>query len=152
MGSPASSRSAIFAWAISRATTSGPDRASRVLTGSFASSARISAIGRLRSMGTTPGSTVSGIVSGRNRAGSVSSCSRNTPSRVILASAWRSAEQETRDRDRARGAMPWQPYHPHVVAEVLPTELRSDAEALGQAEDLLLQLKITKAVPARRTR
>ena len=37
----------------------------------------------------------SSVVSGRNRAGSVSSCSRKTPSAVILPSAWRSAEQET---------------------------------------------------------
>ena len=37
----------------------------------------------------------SSVVSGRNRAGSRSSCSRNTPSAVILPSAWRSAEHDT---------------------------------------------------------
>ena len=35
------------------------------------------------------------MTSGRNRAGSVSSCSRKMPSRVILPSAWRSAEHDT---------------------------------------------------------
>ncbi len=40
-------------------------------------------------------SRCSSVTSGRNRAGSVSSCSRNTPSAVILPSACRSAEQDT---------------------------------------------------------
>ena len=35
------------------------------------------------------------MVSGRYDAGSVSSCSRKTPSGVILPSAWRSAEHDT---------------------------------------------------------
>ena len=59
--------------------------------------------------------------------GSVSSCSRNTPSRVILPSAWRSAEQRHRDRDRAARAVARQADHAHVVAEVLAAELRADA-------------------------
>src|ERR1700691_6249625 len=81
---------------MSRATTIGPVRESRVLTGYFVSSARISAIGRLRSIATT--SVWSAAIeagSGRYCAGSVSSASRKTPSAVILPTACRSAEQET---------------------------------------------------------
>src|SRR5579863_8264270 len=99
MGSPASSRSAILACAMSRATTKGPVRATRVRTGYLVSSARISVIGRLRSTATTsPSSTAEDedeAGSGRYCAGSVSSCSRNTPSAVIFPSACRSAEQDT---------------------------------------------------------
>src|SRR5215470_10397507 len=80
---------------MSRATTSGPVSESRVATGCLVSSARISLIGRRRSIGTTSPVRSSVVVSGRYCAGSVSSCSRYTPSAVILASAWRSAEQET---------------------------------------------------------
>src|SRR3984957_20005982 len=96
MGSPASSRSAIFACAMSRATTIGPVSESRVFTGYFASSARISAIGRLRSIATTSvWSAATEAGSGWYWAGSVSSCLRKTPSAVILHSARRSAEQDT---------------------------------------------------------
>ncbi len=82
---------------MSRATTSGPVSDSRVFTGYFVSSARISSIGWFRSILTTSPSdaSCSSVVSGRNRAGSFSSCSRKTPSAVIFATAWRSAEQDT---------------------------------------------------------
>ncbi len=50
MSSPASSRSLILAWAMSRATTSGPVSDSRVFTGCLDSSARISGIGLVRSI------------------------------------------------------------------------------------------------------
>ena len=98
MSSPASRRSWILACAMSRATTSGPVSESRVLTGCCESVWRISDIGRFRSIRTTSSSEAdraSSVVSGRYFAGSVSSCSRKTPSAVILPSAWRSAEQET---------------------------------------------------------
>ena len=80
---------------MSRATTSGPVSASRVLTGYLVSSARISSIGRFRSIATTSPSSSAASRSGRYCAGSVSSCSRNTPSAVIFPSACRSAEQDT---------------------------------------------------------
>ena len=95
MPSPASSRSWILACAMSRATTSGPVSDSRVFTGCRDSSARISGIGRLRSICTTSPSSLSSVVSGRYFAGSRSSSSRKTPSAVILPSACRSAEQDT---------------------------------------------------------
>ncbi|CAM5699820.1 hypothetical protein SHIRM173S_04691 [Streptomyces hirsutus] len=82
---------------MSRATTSGPVRERRVFTGYLVSSARMASIGWFRSIWTTSpsDSRCSSVVSGRNRAGSRSSCSRKTPSAVIFATAWRSAEQET---------------------------------------------------------
>ena len=55
-------------------------------------------IGRLRSMCTAAAISMSSSrwsTSGRKRAGSRSSCSRNTPSLVILPLAWRSAEHDT---------------------------------------------------------
>ena len=85
----------ILAWAMSRATTIGPLSDSRVFTGYFDSSARISAIGRLRSTRTTSPPICSSMTSGRKWAGSVSNCSRYTPWAVILPSAWRSAEHDT---------------------------------------------------------
>src|SRR5512145_2693597 len=92
---PWSMRSFSFACAMSRATMSVPLSESRVLIGCFESVARISLIGRVRSISTTsPGSSWS-VGSGRYFAGFVSSCSRKTPSRVIFALIWRSAEQET---------------------------------------------------------
>src|SRR5580693_9006642 len=80
---------------MSLATTSGPVSDTRVRTGYLVSSARISAIGRFRSTATTSPSSSPASISGRYCAGSVSSCSRNTPSAVILPSACRSAEHDT---------------------------------------------------------
>src|SRR5262245_14203575 len=80
---------------MSRATTSGPVSESLVLIGYLDSSARISSIGADRSILTTSPSSSSASVSGKYLAGSVSSRSRNTPSPVILPSAWRSAEHDT---------------------------------------------------------
>ena len=81
---------------MSRATTSGPESDTRVCTGSVESWARICVhrpvevdLARRRPAGR------SADVSGRKRAGSGSSCSRKTPSGVILALAWRSAEHDT---------------------------------------------------------
>src|SRR5215510_5010576 len=65
IGSPAMSRSAIFACAISRATTSCPVSESLVATGCLVSSARISFIGRRRSIGTTSPARSSAAVSGQ---------------------------------------------------------------------------------------
>ncbi|MGX1314227.1 hypothetical protein RKD24_004346 [Streptomyces calvus] len=54
------------------------------------------------------------------------------------------------DGDRAGRAVPRQPDHAHVVAEVLAAELRADADLLRQLEDLLLQLLVPEAVAERR--
>jgi hypothetical protein len=86
------------------------------------------------------------VDSGQERAGSRSSCSRNTPSLVILPLAWRSAAARDRDGDRAARAVARQPDHAHVVAEVLAAELRADAEALRQLEHLALELEVAEAV------
>src|SRR5581483_8897465 len=80
---------------MSLATTSGPVSATRVRIGYRDNSARISAIGRLRSIATTSPDASSAPGSGRYCAGSVSSFSRNTPSAVIFPTACRSAEQDT---------------------------------------------------------
>ena len=42
--------------------------------------------------------------------------------------------------------MPWQPDHPHVVAEVLAAKLRADAGPAGDLQHLVLELTITEAV------
>ena len=131
--SPASRRSLILAWAMSRATTIGPVSESRVFTGYCDSSARISSIGRLRSMCTDVGSRGrSSVTSGRKRAGSVRAARGTRRPAVILPSAWRSAEHDTAMPDRARRAVAGQADHPHVVAEVLAAELGADAGRLGQ--------------------
>ena len=144
---PASSRSLILAWAMSRATTIGPVSITRVFTGYWLSVARISLIGRLRSMCTTSVSARSSwVVSGRKWAGSVSSCSRKMPSRVILPSAWRSALQLTAMPDRAARAVAGQADDAHVVAEVLAAELGADAGLLGELQHLALQLDVAEAV------
>ena len=56
-----------------------------------------------------------------------------------------------RDRHRARGAVAGQADHPHVVAEVLAAELGADAEALGEGEDVGLELEVAEAVAERRS-
>ena len=84
-----------MAWARSRATIIGPVSARRVRIGCLVSSARMSFIGRLRSISTTLPPSAASSTAGRKRAGSRSSSSRNTPSWVILPTACRSAEQET---------------------------------------------------------
>ena len=55
-------------------------------------------------------------------------------------------------RDRARRAMAGESHHADVVAEVLAAELRTDAERLGQLEDLLLELDIAEPVRCRGAR
>ena len=47
--------------------------------------------------------------------------------------------------DRARGAVARQADHPHVVAEVLASELRSDPRATRQLENLSLELVVPEA-------
>ena len=92
------------------------------------------------------------MVSGRYRAGSRSSCSRNTPSGVIFASACRSAEHDTAiatGQDApCRGSRTtrtsWQKY--------LPPNCAPMPNSLGQLEDLLLQLQVAEPVPERRSR
>ena len=95
IGLPSSIIALILAWARSRATTSVPVNESRVFTGCFESSAKTAAIGWFKSMATTSSLRCSSVVSGKNCAGSRSNSSRKIPSLVILAFAWRSAEQET---------------------------------------------------------
>ena len=121
--------------------------------GSACSSARISSIGRLRSMRTTSSSArSSSVTSGRKRAGSASSCSRNTPSAVILPSAWRSAEHDTAMatgheapwRGSRMTRTSWQKY--------LPPNWAPMPKPCGEREDVLLELEVAEAVAARRAR
>mmetsp|Transcript_10709 Transcript_10709/g.30067 ORF Transcript_10709/g.30067 Transcript_10709/m.30067 type:complete len:234 (+) Transcript_10709:106-807(+) len=93
--SPRSRRSCSLACAMSRATTSDPVRLSRVFTGCWARISSTRPMGWSRSTCTTSPSRSPALGSGRYFAGSVSSCSRKTPSSVIFPSAWRSAEQLT---------------------------------------------------------
>ena len=136
---PASARRRRAARRSWRARCRGPRPAGRSATagsspGTCDSSARISAIGRLRSIRTTSSSArCSSVTSGRNRAGSVSSRSRNTPDGGDLAERLAVGRAGDRDRHRAGGAVPGQPDHPHVVAEVPAAELRADAELRGSA-------------------
>jgi hypothetical protein len=88
-------------------------------------------------------------ISGRKRAGSVSSCSRNTPSAVILPFAWRSALHETPMPTGQRRAVARQPDHAHVVAEVLAAELRADAVLARDLEHLLLELEVAEGAAVR---
>ncbi len=120
-----------------RARCPGPRPAGRSAragscTGYRDSSARISLIGRFRSIAHD---LAVGLgrrrSSGRYCAGSVSSCSRNTPSGGDLRQRLPVGRAGDRDRDRAGRAVPGQPDHPHVVAEVLAAELRADADASG---------------------
>mmetsp|Transcript_89174 Transcript_89174/g.277221 ORF Transcript_89174/g.277221 Transcript_89174/m.277221 type:complete len:225 (-) Transcript_89174:673-1347(-) len=82
---------------MSRATMMVPVRAKRVFTGYLLKSLRFSSMGLFRSILTIspPLSSALSCTSGKYLAGSRSSSSRKTPSSVILALAWRSAEQET---------------------------------------------------------
>ena len=128
-GSPASRRSLILAWAMSRATTIVPVSMTRVVD-RVAATARRDLVHRPVEVDATV-IGVSEVVPRRPRGGSapdrVSSCSRNTPSLVILPSACRSAEQDTAIADRARGAVAGEADDAHVVAEVLAAELGADA-------------------------
>ena len=54
------------------------------------------------------------------------------------------------DRDGTGRAVAGEADDPDVVAEVLPAELRADAERLGQLEDLLLELEVAEAVGTHR--
>ena len=110
------------------------------------SCARISFIGLLRSIFTTSPPSFDVSTSGRYFAGLCSSSSRNTPSLVILPSAWRSAEHDTPKPDRQRRAVARQPDHAHVVAEILAAELRADAERLRHLQHLLLHREIAEGV------
>mmetsp|Transcript_25828 Transcript_25828/g.61246 ORF Transcript_25828/g.61246 Transcript_25828/m.61246 type:complete len:200 (+) Transcript_25828:915-1514(+) len=80
---------------MSRATTMVPVRERRVLMGYLVSMFSTSFIGLLTSTLTTWSESLSSLISGRYLLGSISSCSRNTPSPVIFAFACLSAEQET---------------------------------------------------------
>jgi hypothetical protein len=51
------------------------------------------------------------------------------------------------DGHGARRAVPGKPHDPDVVAEVLATELRADAELAGELEDLLLEVLVPQTVP-----
>ena len=54
------------------------------------------------------------------------------------------------DGDGQRSAVARQADHPHVVAEVLATELRADVERAGQFQDLLLGLGVADRVAGHR--
>ena len=153
-GRRASARPPPAARRSSRARCRGPPPAARSATpGSSPAAPRAGrgsrpSAGSGRSRTTSPASSrCSSVTSGRNRAGSRSSCSRNTPSGVIFALACRSAEHDTAIADRHRRPVPGQPDHPDVVAEVLAAELRTDAEPAGQLQHLLLQVPVAEGVP-----
>ena len=138
----------ILACAMSRATTSGPVSDSRVFTGCC------DELGE--DLGHRPVQVdlhdvvvvevLRRVVSGRYFAGSVSSCSRKTPSAVILPSACRSAEQDTAiatgHEAPCRGSRTtrtsWQKYLPPNCAPI--------PKRLGQLEDLLLELEVAEPV------
>ena len=138
---------------MSRATTSGPVSESRVLTGCCDSSARISAIGRLRSI-------CDHVVVGDRlrRPPVVGQVLRRVGLELLeedalggdLAQRLAVGRARDGDRHRAGGAVARQPDDAHVVAEVLAAELRADPEGLGQLEDLLLQLEVAEPVRAHR--
>ena len=146
----------ILAWAMSRATTIGPLNITRVFTGSVDSVARISAIGRLRSMRTTSADRSSSVVSGRYLAGiALERFEKHTVGRD-LAERLSVCGARHRDADGTRCAVTGQPDDAHVVAEVLAAELRADAELSRELEDLLLEFDVSEAatecVAARRQR
>ena len=132
---------------MSRATTSGPVSESAGLHRQRESCSRISLIGRLRSTRTTSLATVRRRSSRAGTApGRVSSCSRNTPSGVILALAWRSAEQETAMptgsdapwRGSRMTRTSWQKY--------LPPNCAPMPKSRGHLEDLLLEVVVAERV------
>ena len=51
-----------------------------------------------------------------------------------------------RDAHRERRAVPGQPDHAHVVAEVLAAELGADAELAGELQDLLFEVAVAERV------
>ena len=61
-------------------------------------------------------------------------------------------EQESDDEQlvpaepRPRRAVPRQPHHPHVVAEVFAAELGANAHALGQLQNFLLHLQVAEGM------
>ena len=130
--SPASSRSCSLAWAMSRATTNGPVSETRVFTGYFDSVARMSSIGRLRSIFTTSPPRMPSVVSGRYCAGSCLQLLEEDALAGDLRLDLAVGRAATRRCRSAGRAVPRQPDHPHVVAEILAAELRADAEVLGQ--------------------
>jgi hypothetical protein len=138
---------------MSRATTSVPVSDSRVLTGCLVSSARISDIGRDRSMRTTssvaassPRRELFGGRLGQVVTGLELELLDEDALGGDLAQALPVGRARHGDRDRQAGAVPREPDDAHVVAEVLAAELGADAELAGQLEDLLLQLGVAEAV------
>ena len=120
----------ILACAMSRATTSGPVSESRVFTGCLDSSARIADIGWFRSIGDDrPAGDVLGDAGVRH-------VLRRVGLELLeehalggdLAERLPVGRARDGQRDRAGGAVPRQPDHAHVVAEVLAAELRADPE------------------------
>ena len=126
MPPPASMRSLIFACAISRATTMGPVSMTRVFTGYCDNFLRMSLMGCVRSICTTSLASWSSVISGKKRAGSVSSSSRKMPLAVILPTACRSALHETANatgqlapwRGRRTTRTSWQKYLPPNCAPI----------------------------------
>ena len=142
----------ILACAMSRATTSGPVSESRVLTGCCESSARISVhrpgqvdLDDLAAADVLGGAGVGHVVRGVGL-----ELLEEDPLGRDLAERLPVGRAGDGDRDRARRAVPGQPHHADVVAEVLAAELGADAEALGQLEDLLLELEVAEPVAAHR--
>ncbi len=134
IGSPASRRSLILAWAMSRATTIGPVSITRVRTGCLESSARIS---RHRAVEVD----VDDVAAFEIGVGGVGQEARRVALELLeedafggdLAEHLAVGRARHGDRHRAARAVPRQAHDAHVVAEVLAAELGADAGGLGEA-------------------
>ena len=145
MPSPRSSRSLILAWAMSRATTIVPVSFSGVEIGYFDSSARISAIGRLRSTFTPCSAPRPRAILAGDEAGRVA-FQLLEPDALAVDPRLDVPVGRTRHADahRARGAVAGQADHPHVEREVLAAELGADAALAGDLHHLRFQLRVAE--------
>ncbi len=123
----------------SRATIIVPVSDRRVLIGCLDSSARISFIGRLRSICTTAPPSVASSTDGQEARGIVLELLEEHAVAGDLAEHLAVGRAGDAEADRQRGAVARQADDAHVVAEILAAELRADAELLRQLLDLLLQ-------------
>ena len=139
----------IRAWAMSRATTSGPVSETRVFTGSRDSSARICGHG--------PAQVDLDDVVVEVLVGDLGQVVRGVGLQLLeedavggdLGQRLTVGGAGDGDGDRAGRAVPGQADHADVVAEVLAAELRADAELLRQREHLGLQVQVAEGVTAR---
>ena len=118
--------------------------ASGVETGCFDSSARISFIGRLRSILHEARVLLRSRADGEERLGMALQLLEPDAVLVDLREDVAVGRARDAEADRAGRAVPRQTDDPDVVREVLAAELRSEAELLRPLEELLLQLRIAE--------